>query len=136
MMDLGLHEGERPVLLREIAREEKISEKYLGQIIIPLKSHGLVVTRRGARGGYILGRPSAEIRIGEIVEALEGDMGLSESPSGRVEGEGTGTLIERDFWEGLGRAMRTYLDSRTLCDLVIRLRSIRGDPVNDAHYSI
>jgi len=136
MMDLGLHEGKRPVLLKDIAREERISEKYLGQIIIPLKSHGLVATRRGSRGGYVLGRPSAEIRIGEIVDALEGDLGLQDATGEQAVAEGPGELVSRDFWEGLGRAMRLYLDSQTLQDLVTRLKSIRKEPAQDAHYVI
>jgi Rrf2 family protein len=59
-------------LLREIARQEGISEKYLGQIIIPLRASGLVASHRGAHGGYSLGRPPSEISVKDVVEAIEG----------------------------------------------------------------
>lgn len=59
-------------LLREVARQEGISEKYLGQIIIPLRASGLVASHRGAHGGYSLGRPPSEITVKDVVEAVEG----------------------------------------------------------------
>jgi Rrf2 family transcriptional regulator, cysteine metabolism repressor len=59
-------------LLREVARQEGISEKYLGQIIIPLRASGLVASHRGAHGGYSLGRPPSEITVKDVVEAIEG----------------------------------------------------------------
>ena len=58
LVELGLQDGEKPVLLRDISKSQEISEKYLGQIIIPLKAAGLVRTYRGARGGYRLGKPA------------------------------------------------------------------------------
>jgi Rrf2 family protein len=59
-------------LLREIARREGISEKYLGQIMIPLKASGLVASHRGAHGGYSLARPPEAITVKDVVEAVEG----------------------------------------------------------------
>ena len=59
-------------LLREIADREGISEKYLGQIMIPLKASGLVTSHRGAHGGYSLARPPESITVRDVVEAIEG----------------------------------------------------------------
>ena len=61
-----------PSLLKEVARREGISEKYLGQIIIPLKAAGLVSSQRGSRGGYSLAKPSEDITVRDVVEAIEG----------------------------------------------------------------
>jgi len=59
-------------LLKDIARREGISEKYLGQIVIPLKASGLLISHRGAHGGYSLARPAEGITVKDIVEAIEG----------------------------------------------------------------
>jgi Rrf2 family protein len=72
MVALALNYGKGSSLLKHIARQEGISEKYLGQIIIPLKSTGLVVSQRGAHGGYSLARPPEEITVKDVVEAIEG----------------------------------------------------------------
>ena len=67
MLELGLNYGKEPLLLREIAASQEISEKYLSQIIIPLKAAGLVNSFRGARGGYILAKPPKQITLNDIV---------------------------------------------------------------------
>ena len=56
MIDLAIHYGEGPVLLREIAKREEISEKYLSNLVNPLKARGLVEATRGVHGGYVLGK--------------------------------------------------------------------------------
>jgi Rrf2 family protein len=76
MVALGAHYGQRPVFLKEIAKAEEISEKYLSQIIMPLKAAGLVNSFRGAHGGYVLSRTPAQISLKDIVGALEGDFNL------------------------------------------------------------
>jgi Rrf2 family protein len=72
MVALALNYGNGTSLLREVARREGISEKYLGQIILPLKGAGLVVSQRGSRGGYALARPPETITVKDVVEAIEG----------------------------------------------------------------
>jgi Rrf2 family protein len=72
MVALALNYGRGSSLLGDIARREDISEKYLGQIIIPLKSAGLVVSQRGAHGGYSLARAPETITVKDVVEAIEG----------------------------------------------------------------
>jgi Rrf2 family cysteine metabolism transcriptional repressor len=72
MVALALNYGKGSSLLKDVAHQEGISEKYLGQIIIPLKSSGLVVSQRGAHGGYSLARPPEAITVKDVVEAIEG----------------------------------------------------------------
>jgi len=72
MVALALRHGSGSILLREIARQEGISEKYLGQIIIPLKAAGLIASHRGAHGGYSLARLPEDITVKDVVEAIEG----------------------------------------------------------------
>jgi Rrf2 family transcriptional regulator, cysteine metabolism repressor len=72
MVALAMNYGRGSSLLKDIAHQEGISEKYLGQIVIPLKASGLVVSQRGAHGGYALARPPEAITVKDVVEAIEG----------------------------------------------------------------
>ena len=63
MMVLARNYGKGPIYLKDIAKEEEISEKYLGQIIIPLRGAGLVLSSRGSHGGYMLAREPSEINL-------------------------------------------------------------------------
>ena len=118
MLALGASEKKKPVSLREIARAEEISEKYLSQIIIPLKAQGLVTTFRGAHGGYLLGRPASEIRLREIIEPLEGDLCLVDCVANSTLCGRSTECVTREIWKGMDAALAEYLDSVTLEDLV------------------
>jgi len=71
MLDLALHHGSGPILLKDIAKEEDISEKYLSLIVIPLKAAGLLTASRGAKGGYALAVDPSSITLKTIFECLE-----------------------------------------------------------------
>ena len=76
MLNLGLHVEGKPLQLSEIATREQISEKYLGQIIMPLRASGLVNSVRGSQGGYYLSRPAREVTVLQVVEAIEGEISI------------------------------------------------------------
>ncbi len=73
MLALAQNYGRGYMYLKDVAKGEGISDKYLSLITIPLKGVGLINASRGARGGYSLARPHAEISIKEIVDVLEGE---------------------------------------------------------------
>jgi Rrf2 family cysteine metabolism transcriptional repressor len=72
MLELALHYGEGPILLKDIAERQGISEKYLWQLINPLKTTGLVNSLRGAHGGYVLAKAPEAISLKAILQILEG----------------------------------------------------------------
>ena len=76
MIELALHEGAGPLLLRQVAAAQHISPKYLEQLTMPLRRTGLLQAERGPQGGYELARPADEITAREIVEAVEGPLHL------------------------------------------------------------
>ena len=123
MLELGLHYEQRPVLLKDIARLEDISEKYLSQIIIPLKNAGLVNSFRGARGGYVLARHPAQINMREIVEALEGEINLVECVKTPASCLRTSMCVTRSLWGKMGQKMIQVLEDLTLADLVDECRN-------------
>ncbi|MFA5284396.1 MAG: Rrf2 family transcriptional regulator, partial [Smithellaceae bacterium] len=76
MTVLAQNYGKGPVFLKDIAKGENISEKYLSLIIIPLRGVGLINSVRGAHGGYNLSKEPSQITLKEIVDVLEGDCSL------------------------------------------------------------
>ncbi len=117
MLALARNYGKGPVYLRDIAREEEISEKYLSLIIIPLRNVGLVNSTRGAHGGYCLARLPAEINLKEIMEVLEGDC-LVDCVKNPAACSRVPTCASRDIWAMLGGKISETLNSVTLEQLV------------------
>ena len=134
MLSLALNEDTSPRDLGRIAASEEMSEKYLSQIIIPLKTAGLVTTVRGARGGYYLSRPASEITLKDIVEAIEGKISLVDCVSAPdLCGRNT-RCVTREVWDGLGNCIGEYLSSWTLEKLASEYRE-KNDSAADS-YSI
>lgn len=120
MLDLALHVGEGPILVRDIARRQEISERYLEQILTPLRVAGLVRVVRGARGGFTLARPPSEIRLSDIIQVMEG----STAPVECVDDPGvcsrSDSCTTRGVWAEVKTAIDKLLESTTLQDLVER----------------
>jgi len=122
MLNLALHYGEGPILLKEVAKRERISERYLEQIILPLKAAGLVNSTRGARGGFILAKPPSQIRLIEVMQVSEGLIALVECVSDPEVCSHASVCVTRDIWSEMKKAMNGILESTTLQDLVERQR--------------
>jgi Rrf2 family protein len=122
MLNLARHhgngEGHKAVILKNISDDERISIRYLEQIIIPLKINRLVKSIRGAGGGYTLARKPEDIRLSEILHALEGNCCLVEC----VEDESFCDFIDTcptfDIWKNATDILKGYFDSITLKDIV------------------
>lgn len=105
------------VSLREVASAERISLKYLEQLVRPLMQADLLHSVRGKGGGYVLARPADEIRAGDILRVAEGT-------TAPVACEGLdGSCLRADlcstvkFWTGLDAVIEEYVDGVTLADL-------------------
>jgi len=115
---LATSHGGGPVLLKEVAEREKISEKYLSQIVIPLRSAGLLRSVRGAHGGYALAREPGQITVREIVELLEGGLGLVDPQKERSEPAQPTDRTIMKVWKRLSDVLVQTLDGVTLGDIV------------------
>jgi Rrf2 family protein len=115
---LASRHGGGPVQVREIARVERLSAKYLEQLLGRLRAGGLVKSLRGARGGYTLARSPEAITVREVMLLLEGSL----APVGCVDEGGSCGADGREacpahgLWAGLHTTVLTYLDSYTLAD--------------------
>ncbi|HXW33523.1 MAG TPA: Rrf2 family transcriptional regulator [Acidimicrobiales bacterium] len=123
LLSLALHAGdESPTSVRDIAERTGLPQPYLEQILLALKGAGLVRSKRGVGGGYVLARPAEHITLGQIVSAVDGpivagDFGRPHE-NGACEHEGQCVLLS--VWSDVGEYMRTHLDSFTLADMVRR----------------
>src|SRR3954467_759606 len=88
MVALARRDGEAPISLAEIADDDGLPLAYLEHLVARLRKAGLVDSRRGARGGYLLARPAEEITMAEVVAALEGSIApiecITEDPDGAL----------------------------------------------------
>lgn len=76
MLELAREHGRGPVLISELAHQERIPKKFLESILLELKRRGLVHSRKGPHGGYHLGRTPDRISVGEVIRALDGPLAL------------------------------------------------------------
>lgn len=126
MLELALNSGKGQVFLKDIAREEELSEKYLSLLIIPLKAMGLVSSTRGAHGGYTLAKPATEITLKEIVDILEGDICLVDCVKNPSACSRSDTCASRDLWTKVSDRISQTLDAITLEELV-RMSREKGE---------
>ncbi|HUG46850.1 MAG TPA: Rrf2 family transcriptional regulator [Candidatus Limnocylindria bacterium] len=121
MVELARHFGDGPVSLTEMADHEALPRPYLEQLVVSLRQAGLVRSTRGARGGYQLARPPADIRMGTVLRALEGPIApmicASEDPAHAGICERTGFCNVNTLWVKVREAITGALDSLTLADL-------------------
>ena len=118
MLDLALNSSEGPVLLRDIAKRQEVSEKYLEHSISALRKAGLVRSIRGARGGYVLAKLPSQIRLSEIMEVLEGSMAPVECVDDPQVCQRAQLCVTRDIWAKMKEAIDNILGSITLQDMV------------------
>jgi Rrf2 family protein len=118
MADLADNYGTNPVFLKDIARREDISEKYLSLIVIPLRKAGLIQSTRGAHGGYSLTRIPEKINAQEIFDALEGKNCLVDCIRNPGECSRSNICPTRDVWSMLGEKISETLAGVTLDELV------------------
>jgi Rrf2 family protein len=141
MFDIAYNCGAGSAQIQDIARRQHISQRYLEQIFQSLKKAGILTSKRGPHGGYMLARKLDEITLAEIVNASEGDLKLVEcSRSGRRKEscEFDGECVTQTVWQGAEELLTSYLGGMTLQTLHDRGRDmgIRKDGDELFAYSI
>lgn len=130
VLALGRRYGEGPVLISTLSKEESIPIKFLELILLDLKSHGLLESKKGKGGGYQLIRPPSTLTIGSIVRIMEGPLAALPCASetayrpceecGDIESCGTRIIMRQ-----VRDATADVLDRTTLADLLRRVQSAR-----------
>lgn len=118
MIDIGI-QNNGYVRLKDVAKRQEISIKYLEQIVGSLQKAGLLLSSRGAQGGYRLAKDPSDYNIGEILRATEGSIApvscLEDDVNKCSRNHICATL---DFWQGLYDVINDYLDSHSLAELM------------------
>lgn len=127
MFELALHFGGKPIMLKQIAKNQDISEKYLSKLVVPLRGAGFINSSRGAHGGYLLAHDPSEISVFDIVELLEGNISLVECVDNSRICNRTPFCPTRYIWTGLDETVSTYLKSITLDDILKNYSKNKGE---------
>jgi Rrf2 family protein len=131
LLSLALHADESgPTSVRDIAERTGLPQPYLEQILLALKGAGLVRSKRGVGGGYVLAREPAAITLGDIVSAVDGPIAVGDfgapHQNGACDHEGQCVLLS--IWGMLSHHMRRHLDEFTLADITLMARNEREWP--------
>ena len=121
MVDLASqHGGTKPVSLADIAQRQAISLSYLEQLFAKLRRGGLVTSVRGPGGGYRLSRGAGEVRVADIIVAVDEPINATRCKSGSAKGcaPGGARCVTHDLWEELGREIQVFLSSVSLADVI------------------
>lgn len=118
MLDLALNYGKDPVSVREIAERQKISERYLENILNMLVRAGIVVSTRGKSGGFSLSREPENIDLGEIITTVEGSLAPVDCVADSSNCDRVSICVTYEIWRKLENAMMDILSSTTLKDMI------------------
>ena len=121
LFDLAAQGGATPIKIADIARRQKIPQKFLELILAGLKQGGFVESRRGADGGYLLARPPEAITVGEVIRHVDGGKG---APTGAANRRGETPFSE--MWHRVDRAISDVIDQTSLSDLTLRWKDRQG----------
>ncbi len=119
MLDLATYSTDGPVCLKDVAKRQQISDKYLEQIIAILNRAGYVKSIRGAQGGYLLKKEPEEYTAGMILRLTEGDLapvscvGAEKEECGRKSG-----CVTTRIWQRISDAVNEVVDNITLADML------------------
>ena len=130
LFDIAFHNDGQPTQIKDISSRQAIPARFLEQIFQDLKRAGLVGAKRGPRGGYHLARPAYEIRLGDVVRALEGPIAITGREDGPKKAAVDGKDVTDAVFRELSRRIEGCFDDITIADMCRRgdelgLRKVR-----------
>lgn len=124
MVDLAMSNHERSVPVKKMAENQRLSVKYLEQIMAALKASGLVRVCRGQQGGYTLAKEANKITLLDLYQALEGSLVLVECIEDPKVCSMQATCPTTELWKEMNLALRKILEKTTIRDLAERKRRL------------
>ncbi|HEX9259622.1 MAG TPA: Rrf2 family transcriptional regulator [Acidimicrobiales bacterium] len=131
LLSLALHRDETgPTSVRDIAERTGLPQPYLEQILLALKGAGLVRSKRGVGGGYVLARSPEDIRLSDVVSAVDGPITVGDFGEPHTDGacDHEGQCVLLAVWKSVGEHMRQHLDGYTLADVAAQAKGERPWP--------
>ncbi|MGA0118241.1 MAG: RrF2 family transcriptional regulator [Ilumatobacteraceae bacterium] len=137
LLSLTLHADEAgPTSVRDIAERTGLPQPYLEQILLALKGAGLVKSKRGVGGGYVLAKQPEDIRLSDIISAVDGPITVGDfgqpHQDGACDHEGQCVLLA--IWDVAGQHMREHLGAYTLASIAAAATGTGPWPTSDLHH--
>ncbi len=126
IIELAENDQKGPLRLKVIARDQDISAKYLEQLMVVLKSAGLIRSIRGSKGGYLLAKPPNQIKLSDVFHCLEGTVSTVECVENKDYCRRAPDCAARQVWAQVQEAIEGVLQSITLQDVVDRAKGDRA----------
>ena len=129
LIDLAQYSEVEPVSISSIAARQEISERYLEQLMAMLKKAGLIKSIRGAGGGYVLAKEAADISVGDVLRALEGNLEPVDCAAWHAdEGcEASGSCVTKYVWQKINESINQTVDEIKLDVLVEESKTLREE---------
>lgn len=128
LFDIAFYNDGQPTQVKDIAERQAIPQRFLEQIFQDLKRSGIVGSKRGPQGGYLLARPASEIPLGEVVQIIEGPVALGEGAnSAPKKGENPsadGQRVTDTVFEELSTRISECLDSVSIADVCDKAKAL------------
>jgi Rrf2 family protein len=118
MLDIVLNQEGGPVAVREIAKRQRISERYLENILTVLVGAGLVISTRGKSGGFSLSRAPQDINLKDVITAVEGSLAPVDCVNDANNCDMVSVCVTYEIWCKLEKALMDVLSSTTLKDMI------------------
>ena len=118
LMDLALHQSEKPRLIRDIAKSQQISEKYISRLVIALRKAGMVRSVRGVNGGFHLAMKPEDITLLDVIEVMEGPVSIVDCVSAPKRCARHENCAPREIWCKLNDDIRGLMRGTTLADIL------------------
>ena len=131
MVDLAVNSLDSPISLSSIAERQDLSLGYMEQVFSVLRKAGLVNSIKGAQGGYILADNPANITVGDVLRALEGDLNVvDEAEQQEANEKSIEYCIKTVVWDKMNESLNKVADSITLEDLVTQYQKLSNSWVH------
>lgn len=128
MVDLALNYDKEPVSIKSISKRQGISEYYLEQLFSPLRRAKLIISVRGAQGGYYLNKAPKDITVAEVMNVLEGPIEISDCVDG-VECSNVDCCATRLLWQKIKKSIDDVMESVTLQDIIDDYNRINNNSI-------
>ena len=118
LMDLALHQSEKPRLIRDIAKSQQISEKYISRLVIALRKAGMIRSVRGVNGGFHIAMKPEDITLLDVIEVMEGPLSIVDCVSTPKKCTHSEYCAPREVWRKLNDDIRALMRGTTLADIL------------------
>ena len=118
LLDLAIHQSEKPRLIRDIAKSQQISEKYINRLVIALRKAGMIRSVRGVNGGFHIAMKPEDITLLDVIEVMEGPLSIVDCVKTPRRCAMHENCAPREIWCTLNEDIRNLMRRTTLADIL------------------